>query len=230
VPAPIHAADRDHARSAVFDVLERHQLADDGARVRLSGAPCADGPALLQVNLRVCGASARVQLAGRGLAATIAAGTARLDRQITRLTTTWQPRPWPDPERPALSVPGTGAVVRTKAFRLIVGAPCQAVAAMDAMDYDCFLFTEADSGEDAVVYRAGSTGVRLARQRCMRPPSSGIALTVNSRKVPVLDVGEAATWLADGWLPFMFFTNRDSGRGNLLYRRYDGNVTLVRPA
>jgi hypothetical protein len=88
VPAPIHAADRDHARSAVFDVLERHQLADDGAPVPV-----------------------------------------------------WQ-----------------------------------------------------------------------------------------SRKVPVLDVGEAATWLADGWVPFMFFTNRDSGRGNLLYRRYDGNVTLVRPA
>jgi len=101
---------------------------------------------------------------------------------------------------------------------------------MNAMDYDCHLFVDAETGEDALVYRAGCTGARLARQRTMRPPVSGVPLTVNSRKVPALDVGEAAVWLADGWLPFMFFTDRATGRGNLLYRRYDGDLTLVRPA
>jgi len=221
---------RELVPAALLAVLDRHLLGDDGARVRLAGARCADGPALIQVNLRVCGAPARIQVAGRGVAHTIEAGAARLDRQITRLTTAWQPWPWPDPQRPALGIPSAGAIVRTKDVRLLVSAPCQAVAAMNAMDYDCHLFTDAETGEDALVYRAGCTGVRVARQRGMRPPSAGgVLLTVNSRKVPVLDAVEAVAWLVDGWLPFMFFTDRGTGRGNVLYRRYDGNLTLVRP-
>lgn len=65
----------------------------------------------------------------------------------------------------------------------------------------------------------------------MRPPSmpTALPLTVNSRKVPILGVEQATDRLAEGWLPFVFFTNHHSGRGNLLYRRYDGNLGLVSP-
>jgi hypothetical protein len=43
----------------------------------------------------------------------------------------------------------------------------------------------------------------------------------------MLSPREAARWLADGWLPFLFFTDRASGRGRLLYRRYDGGLGLI---
>ncbi|MGO8965653.1 hypothetical protein [Mycobacterium sp.] len=40
------------------------------------------------------------------------------------------------------------------------------------MDHDLHLFTDASTGVDAVVYRGRPSGLRLARQRCMRPPRS----------------------------------------------------------
>lgn len=38
-----------------------------------------------------------------------------MERQITRLTTAWQPWPWPDPDKRSLGVSGTGAVPDSKA-------------------------------------------------------------------------------------------------------------------
>jgi hypothetical protein len=218
------------AQRLVAEVLARHRIAD-GARVRLVGSFCEGGPTLVQVNLRVCGAPARVQVAGpsSGLAITRAAG--RLDRQIRRLTTAYEPWPWPDPERRALGVPGAGAVRRHKAYRLHAVSPCQAIAFMNAMDYDVLLYTDDQTGEDAVVYRSGPTGVRLARQHSMHPPATptSVPLTVNAHRIATLTPAGATSRLVRGWLPFVFFTDRDTGRGNLVYRRYDGELGRITP-
>lgn len=228
----IGTEERDCARAMVGAVLAHHHVPVQGARVRLTGPRAPDGPVLMQVNLRVCGAPARIQVPGRSTAAAIAAGTARLERQIRRLGTAWRPWPWPDPERRTLGVPGRGRVARVKEYPLLAGMPCQANAVMTALDYDVHLYTDAETGEDAVVYRSGPRGVRLARQRSMHPPAmpGTVPLTVNSRRVPALTRAEAAERLAAGCLPFLFFTDRDSGRGNLIYRRYDGDLGLIRPA
>jgi hypothetical protein len=222
--------ERDSAEEMVRAVQARHRRVVADARVRVSGAVCG-GPGLVQVNLRVCGAPARVQAPGPTVEAAIATAAARLDRQITRLSTTWQPWPWPDPERRSLGMPGDGRIVREKTYRLRVARPCQAAATLHALDYDVFLYTDAETGEDAVVYRAGPVGLALARQATMRPPTlaGSLALTVNPRKTPVLTRDQAVRWLVDGWLPFLFFTDHDTGRGNLLYRRYDGDLGLVAP-
>src|SRR5690606_40224875 len=101
--------------------------------------------------------------------------------------------------------PGDGRIVRQKRYRLHAVLPCQAVAILHAMDYDFFLYHDVETGEDAVVYRAGPVGIALARQATMRPPMrGGLPLTVNPRKVPVLNAAQAAQRLADGWLPFVF--------------------------
>lgn len=57
-----------------------------------------------------------------------------------------------------------------------------------------------------------------------------LPLTVNPRTIATLTPAEAADRLDAGWLPFLFFTNVSTGRGNLLYRRYDGQLGLVSPA
>jgi hypothetical protein len=186
---------------------------------------------LVQVNLRVCGAPARIQVPGRSMVTAIATAAARLQRQINRLTVAWEPWPWPDPERRPLAIPSEGAIARLKTVRLHVGMACQAAAILNAMDYDAYLYTDAETGEDAVIYRAGPTGLCLARQRTMRPPALPVTLplTVNPRKTPTLTPHQAAHRLADGWLPFVFYTDHDTRRGNLLYRRYDGDLGLITP-
>lgn len=56
----VAAPPADQVACAVGRILERRGITG-GARVRLSTANCADGPMLVQVNLRVCDTSARVQ-------------------------------------------------------------------------------------------------------------------------------------------------------------------------
>jgi hypothetical protein len=164
-------ADVQPATATVGAVLDQHRITD-GARVRLVGAVCAGGPTLVQINLRVHGAPARVQVAGPSSTVAIGTAAARLHRQIRRLTTAYEPWHWPDPERRPLGVPGPGRLHRHKAYRLHLVSPCQAVAFMNAMDYDVMLYTDAESGEDAVVYRSGPTGsawpgsTACTRRRC----------------------------------------------------------------
>lgn len=52
---------------------------------------------------------------------------------------------------------------------------------------------------------------------------------MDSDPAPVLIEEAAVTRLCRKGLPFLFFTDADSGRGRLLYRRYDGDLTIVVP-
>ncbi|GAB3842707.1 sigma 54 modulation/S30EA ribosomal C-terminal domain-containing protein [Dactylosporangium cerinum] len=228
---PVGRHERECARAMVGAVIARHP-GSGAARVRLTGEHRPDGPVVVQVNLRVCGAPARIQVDGPTAAAAISAGAVRLDRQIRRLRTAWEPWPWPDPERRTLAVAGRDRITRRKTAAIRPRSTCQASSVLAAMDYDVFLFIDADTGEDAVIYRAGPTGLRVARQHGMRPAAgSGTPTpTVNSRRTPVLSAQAAAGRLADGWLPFLFFTDDGDGRGRLVYRRYDGGVGLLGPA
>jgi hypothetical protein len=227
----VDPAERDLAVAMVGAVLTRNANGDRAVRVRLSSVARCGGPGLVQVNLRVCGAPARVQVSGPSVAQAITAAAHRLDRQIHRLTSRWEPWPWPDPQRRPLGVAGGERIAREKRVRLHTRTVCQATATMNAMDYDFHLFVDGGTGEDAIVYRSGPTGVRLCRQRSMHPPRvpAGWPVTINPRKVPAIGSAEAARRLCAGWLPFLFFTDPATGRGNVLYRRYDATLGLVTP-
>jgi hypothetical protein len=213
--------------AAVGAVLDRYDGVD-AVRLRLSGPPHPGGAALVQINLTVRGRPARIQVPGRTVDRAIASAASRLDRQLERLTGAWRVWPWPDPQRPALGRPGRSPVTRRKPSTLERCDPGRAAAVLGAMDYDAHLFTDRETGEDAIVFRCGPAGQRLARQRSMHPPADGAdSMTVSPHRVPVLRVREAVRWLAGGWLPFLFFTDSGSGRGRLLYRRYDGDLGLI---
>jgi hypothetical protein len=188
---------------------------------------------LVQVNLGVTGAPARVQVATAGIE-DLAPALERLQRQIDRMSAPWRPRPWPDRTRRVLTAYGETMIRRRKACVLRCGAPMRAVAEMDAMDYDVHLFTDAETGEDAVVYRAGPSGLRLARQRHMHPPESHghihpSPLIVNPHPTPTLSETAAVCRLRSHEMPFLFFTDATTRRGRLLYPRYDGDLTLITP-
>ena len=75
-------------------------------------------------------------------------------------------------------------------------------------------------------------GYRLA-QADPRPRRLGPldpSITVSEIPAPVLTLAEATTRLEALGRPFLFFVDAAAGRGNLLYRRYDGHYGLITPA
>jgi hypothetical protein len=94
----------------------------------------------VQVNLRVRDVPARVQAPVGGID-DLTSALARLDRQIVWAWARWRPRHWPDRPRPALTAPADAAITRRKPVVLRRATPLEAVAAMDAMDYDVQLLT-----------------------------------------------------------------------------------------
>ncbi|MGV9667601.1 sigma 54 modulation/S30EA ribosomal C-terminal domain-containing protein [Nocardia niigatensis] len=224
----ISAQERHRARAQIAAVLGRRRLTGT-ANVRLTRGYRSDGTTLAQIDLRVAGTPVRCQIDGPA-ARTIDLAADRLERALDRLLAQAPPRWAPDPARPPLVTLGdVRPIVRRK---VCVPHRCDAAAAvatMDALDYDAHLFTDLDTGEDAIVYWAGPLGVRMARQRRLRPPRDfeHLPMTMNPHPTRVLTESAAAVRLCGHGLPFLFFTEPEDGRGRLLYRRYDGDLGLV---
>ena len=199
---------------AVGCALARREITG-GARVRRKMGNCDRGPMVVQVNLRVRGAPARVMAVTAGTG-DLTPVLARLDCQIEALSAPWRARPWPDLTRRILTAGPDAGVARRKAVSLQRLTPMEAAEVMDAMDYDAHLFTDAEIGEDAVVYRAGPGGLRLARQRSVFPPgwsSSStlcgppVPLVVNPRRAPALTEAVAVHLIREHRSRLLFFTD-----------------------
>jgi len=227
--------DAQRVARAVGEVLRNRGLGGE-VRVRLSVAALPGNPLVVQVNLGEGDTALRMQTVIRDVEDLVPVQT-RLVEQIVRTRRPWRPRRWPDRSRCILSAPELAVIARRKLVPLARATPLDAAAAMDAMDYDVHLFTDAETGEEAVVYRAGPSGLRLNRQRHVHPPGGSRApipppqpLVVNPRPTPVLSDDDALARLCEHSLGFLFYTDPDSGRGRLLYPRYDGGITLIAPA
>lgn len=99
------------------------------------------------------------------------------------------------------------------------------------LDYDFYLFTDGGTGQDAVVYRSGPSGYRLAEldpPTALCPPAT--PLTVSEQPAARLELPDAIDRLNLSGAPFLFYADRTSGRGRVLYRRYDGHYGLITPA
>ncbi|OJF80270.1 hypothetical protein NS14008_14985 [Nocardia seriolae] len=213
-------------------MLRRRGLEAD-AVVRLSRLRSPSGPVLVQVNLGMERMSMRTQIVGPS---SLAWGLAcdRLDRRLDRLTVGAAPRWRADPPRAgALAYESAHTpIVRRETAALVTCDPVRAVALMDEMDYDAFVFTDRETGEDAMVCWIGPIGVRLARQYLTdRPRTDAMpALSITPAQTRTLSETDAVARLCGRGLPFLFFTDRHDGRGRLLYRRYDGELALIVPA
>ncbi|MFV0495836.1 sigma 54 modulation/S30EA ribosomal C-terminal domain-containing protein [Mycobacterium sp.] len=222
---------------AVQRLLSRREVTG-GARVRVKTGRCGRGPMVVQVNFRVGEQPARV-VAVTGGVDDLAPALARLDRQLARMCAPWRPRVSPDRTREPMTVPCDAVLTRRKSVVLQRLTPLQAAQVMDAMDYDAHVFADADTGEDALVYRAGPSRLRLTRQYHVCPPGwapssansdSPVPLIMNPVVPPVLTEGEALRRVRDYGLQRLFFTDEITGRGNLLYPRHDGNLGLISPS
>ncbi len=219
------------------------------ARIKLdmSADPAVARPAVAQVNIDLNGRLVRAQAAGKTMREAIHQVCARLRVRLERAARDWaairgsqptgEPGEWRHLDLPSARLPyfprpaGERAIVRHKSYALAHETPDDAVAEAEQLDYDFHLFTEKSTGEDAVIYRAGD-GYRLAlahpRIRRLGPVSPSV--TVSGRPAPRLSLGEAEVQLEATGRPFLFFVNTQTGRGNLIYHRYDGHYGLIEPA
>jgi hypothetical protein len=114
---------------------------------------------------------------------------------------------------------------------------------MEAMDYDFHLFTDSTTGQDSVVYRSESNGYRLAQadgadgvddadraDGADDVVPASVPITLSGQPAPRLSLAEAEQRLDVGGRPFVFFVDPETGRGNVLYHRYDGHYGLITPA
>jgi ribosome-associated translation inhibitor RaiA len=219
------------------------------ARVKLTMAadPAVQQPAIAQINIDLNGRLIRAQAAGETIREAIEHACARLRIRLERAARNWaairggQPSPGPGEWRhqslPAPRLPyfprppGERAVIRHKSYALARQTPEEAVADAELLDYDFHLFTEMSTGEDSVVYRIRD-GYRLAlahpRSRRLGPVAPSI--TVSKMPAPRLSVTEATARLEATSQLFLFFVNAETGRGNLIYHRYNGHYGLIEPA
>ncbi|MFJ8436315.1 sigma 54 modulation/S30EA ribosomal C-terminal domain-containing protein [Kitasatospora sp. NPDC094019] len=205
---------------------------------------------LAQVNAEVDGRRIRVQEAAADLGEALDRLADGLRTRMTAVTAGWTPRPWPrrtrtrglpaaagaggrggpgaaarlDPPSPA----GPGRIVRRKRPQLVWCSPDAAARTMDAMDYDIHLFTDPATETDAVVFRVGPTGYRLARTVAAGPPTRpAVPMTLSPCGAPELSEEQAVERLTLAELPHLFFAQPGSGRGRVLYRRFDGGLGLI---
>lgn len=245
---PPHA--REYARDKVLALLGRVREPVPFVRVKLTmmANPAVERPAIAQANVDVNGRQARASVAAGTVQEAVDLLQDRLAKRLARLNEHWEarrsrtpaggPGEWRHGDEPAHR-PGyfprpaeARRIVRHKSFSLPRETPDEAALEMDTMDYDFHLFTDADTGEDSVIYRAGPTGYRLAQ---VRPRPDGLGpvaapLTMSDHPAPRMSVHEAEGRLDITGLPFVFFTDAATERGNVLYHRYDGHYGLITPA
>jgi ribosome-associated translation inhibitor RaiA len=240
---------RDYARRKIRDLARYSTEPILHARVRFTrhGDPAVERPVVAQANLDVNGRPIRAQIAAATAHEAADLLVDRVRQRLIRLARHWEARrggrptgeagEWRHSSEPAHRPdhfprpPAEREIVRHKSYAL---APCaieQAVFELEAMGYDFHLFTEAGSGQDSVVYRAGPTGYRVAQLTPQpdRLETGGAPVTLSAQPAPRLTTEQATERLALAGLPFLFYGDAASGRGHLLYVRHDGHYGLITP-
>ncbi|PLW65987.1 HPF/RaiA family ribosome-associated protein [Streptomyces sp. SCUT-3] len=239
----------EYARSKVQELAGQLREPVLFARVRLTRTanPATERPAIAQANLDVNGRQVRAHVASGTMSEAVDLPHDRLVARMRRTRQDWEarrggmptkePHEWRHDSEPTHRPDyfprpvEERQVVRHKSFSLARETPDEAVYEMEEMDYDFHLFTDAGSGEDSVVYRDGPDGYRLAQVR-PSPDRIGpvsVPLTVSGLPAPRMNVEEAEKRLDLAGFPFVFFTDGATGRGNVLYHRYDGHYGLIAP-
>ncbi len=122
-------------------------------------------------------------------------------------------------------------IVRHKSFAPAASTVEEAIFDLESMSYDFFLFVEDSTDDDALVARHenGHYSVHFRRGPAGAVLPASDTLVVDGHRAPLLDVEAAEERLDAGHEPWVFFTDADTGRGHVLYRRYDGHYGLIVP-
>jgi len=217
-------------------------------RVRLSrhGDPAVARPVVAQANLDVNGRHIRAQVEAETAWEAVDGLEAPLRHRLERIAghrEARRGRPAPSSVR---SVPRDPArlrrlgdakeqrrIVRVKTYDLARCGVDEAAEELDLLDHDFHFFTEAGTGRDSVLYRAGSTGYRLAQTTPPEPGSLApyaLALTISDHPAARMTKEKAVERLDLTGVPFLFFVDTEQERGCVLYLRHAGDYGLITAA
>lgn len=219
------------------------------ARVKLTLAadPAVKEPAIAQANVDLDGRLIRAQAAGETMREAIERMTARLRVRIERAARNWaairgsqpvaEPAEWRHQSPAAPRLPyyprpeEERIVIRRKSYALARQTAAEAAADLELLDYDFHLFTEKVTSEDSVIYRTpGGYTLAHARPRPHRPVPVNASITISEYPAPKLSQQQAVDRMEALGQPFMFFVDRRTSRGNVIYHRYNGHYGLITPA
>ncbi len=238
VPQPVcdyvAAKIRDVAASAPAPVLSAR------ATIAVSTNPAQSRPVMMKASLDVNGRPVRAHVAAVELYETADLLVERLrhglevltSRRLARRTAPAAPTPgeWrhgmaAESRPPYFPRPAEEReIVRRKTYAYAPMSLEEAAEEMVLLNHDFHVFTERDRGVDAMVELDDAGVVRLT-VAAVTPQAAG--LEESTSVAATAEVGEAVRALEDGQLPRVFFVDRDSGRGTVVYRRYDGHYGLV---
>lgn len=242
---------RERALERMRKVLEKVDAPVLHVRIRLVNAVDSgrDEPALASIMLDINGDPIRAEMSHTDLDAAIDSLGDRLKHQIERMTSLrdtlrrrgpgsasgeWRHGDLPT-ERPAHYPRPVEErqVVRHKTFTTVEATIDEAIFDMESLDYDFFLYTDLASGQEGFITR-GEEGIYQIRLQegldedtFVRTVAS--AIEPHAEGAPTLSLAEARGLLDENPDPWVFFSDADSARGHVLYRRYDGHYGLLTP-
>lgn len=226
----------------------RRPVLSTSVMLTMAADPAVAQPAVASVNVDLNGRLVRAQAASESMRGAIDEVVSRLRVRLERVVRNRAdlrgrvPRrsadAWRHPSIPAHRhdhFAGTAAEpsVICQVSRASGGLTAvEAAAELDLLDYDFLLFTDVLTGADSMIYRSGS-GYALALVRRDHPASTfpvPESIRVSDQSVPRLAAADAILRLEALGEQFMFYLDEDSGRGNVVYHRYDGDYGLATPS
>lgn len=121
-------------------------------------------------------------------------------------------------------------VVRHKTFALAPMTADEASLDLELLGHDFYLFTEAHTRTEAVLHVLDDGGLELlVMEGVERPDDCSPSIGMGAHGA-VVTLPEAEERLDVGHERFVFFVDAEGGRGQVVYRRYDGHYGLITPA
>ncbi len=238
---PVGTVDREHATGKVRVLCElgHEPVLTAVVKLGLRQDNSDSLPAIAEATLDLNGVTIRAHASGDTMTEAIDRLDDRLGRQLRRHRKRLEDRRNDSEPEPAASHPGFASipsddreVVRHKSLAMHPMTVEEAVDEMDLLDHGFYLYMDTDHDIDRVVFHNGNGTIHVVPSvdgedlpGDTRPPVHPAPLVLNH--LPLFD---AEVLLDEGDEPFVFFAEPDSGRGQVLYRRFDGHYGLISPA
>lgn len=204
------------------------------AKLTMAADPARERPARARATIDVNGELVRGQVRAPTMTEAIDLLADRLRDQLQHRAERRRARRQRGHRAPATTHPpaplgGTDEreIVRRKTFEIVPAAVDEALADLVELDYDFFLFLDAETDADALIERTDA-GYRLTRTVTPELPAPlPPGVVENGNTVPTATVREMALRLDDSGEPYVFFVDAATQRGSVLYRRDDGDYGLL---
>lgn len=207
--------------------------------------PRIPAPARAEGELVLAGRAVRARTAAGSMDAAVDELGERLQRQVRRYVERMSARQrepaesprgeWRHgslrPARPERSFrpPEERRIERRKAFALEPMDVAEAALEMDALDHAFFLYRDAATGADALLYRRDDGRLAVIDPHDAPAREETDPPRVRSRLSRPIDLRTVVREMDELEHRFLFFENENTGRGNVIYLRFDGHYGLIEP-